>query len=131
MQSFPETENVRYLGFGLWKNRVDWPLNYLKTVKEVKVFGIFILDSYRSLVKRNLEFRYEKFMEIVKSWTPRDLDTLFQRVEVLRLFALSRVYYVASILPLNITMVRKFEKDMGKFIWTASGKILRVSEECS
>ena len=119
-------KKCKVLGFGLWKNRVDWPLNYLKTVK---VFGIFILDSYRSLVKRNWEFRYEKFMEIVKSWTPRVLDTLLQRVEVLRLFALSRVYYIASILPINITMVRKFEKDMGKFIWTASGKILRVSLE--
>ena len=45
------------------------------------------------------------------------------------MFALSRVYYVASILPINIIMVRKFEKEMGKFLWTSSGKVLRVSME--
>ena len=105
---------------------MDWPLDYLKTVKEIKVFGIFLMDSYRSMVKRNWDYRFEKFQEVVNSWSPRILETLTQRVEVLRMFALSRVYYVASILPVRITMVRKFEKTMGKFIWTASGKLLRV-----
>ena len=34
---------------------------------------------------------------------------------------------MATILPINITMVKKFEKEFGKFLWTASGKVLRVS----
>ena len=50
-----------------------------------------------------------------------------QRVEVLRMFALSRVVYVASKLPIRKTMIKKFEKEMGKFIWNASGKVMRVS----
>ena len=91
------------------------------------MFGIFITDSYRGLLKRNWDFRFEKFQEAIKTWSPRMLDTLSQRVEVLKLFALSRVYYVASILPINKTMVSKFEKDMGKFVTTLSGKVLRVS----
>ena len=36
---------------------------------------------------------------------------MLQRVEVVKVFALSRVYYVASILPTNKTMVNKIEKD--------------------
>ena len=60
--------------------------------------GIFVLGSFLS-----------------SSWSPRVLETLSQRVEVLRVFALSRVYYLASILPINVTMVRKFEKEMAKF----------------
>ena len=60
--------------------------------------GIFVLGSFLS-----------------SSWSPRVLETLSQRVEVLRVFALTRVYYVASILPINVTMVRKFEKEMAKF----------------
>ena len=104
-------------------------MNFLKSVKEVKIFGIFALDSYRSLLKRNWDFRFERFLEVVKSWSIRVLDTLFQRCEVLRTFALSRVYYAASILPMNITMVKKFEKEIGKFLWNASGKVLRVSLE--
>ena len=91
-------------------------MNFLKSVKEVKIFGIFALDSYRSLLKRNWDFRFERFLEVVKSWSIRVLDTLFQRCEVLRTFALSRVYYAASIFPINITMIRKFEKEIGKFM---------------
>ena len=45
------------------------------------------------------------------------------------MFALFRVYHVAYILPINITVVKKYEKELGKFMWTASGKVLRVSLE--
>ena len=96
-------------------------------MQELKIFGVFFVDSYRSMIKRNWDFRFVKFLDVIKSWSPRVLETLSQRVEVLKVFALSRVYYIASILPINITMVRKFEKEMGKFLWTASGKVLRVS----
>ena len=70
---------------------------------------------------RNWDFRFEKFHEAISTWSPRVLDTLSQRVEVLKMFALSRIYYVASILHINKTMVTKFEKEMGKFLWTSSG----------
>ena len=99
-------KKCKVLGLGSWANRVDWPLDYLKTVKEIKVFGIFVLDSYRSLIKRNWDFRFDKFVNAVKSWTPRIFETLGQRVEVLKLFAFSRVYYVASILPITETMFK-------------------------
>ena len=93
------------------------------------MFGVFIQDSYISLLKRNWDFRFEKFVDAIKSWTSRILETLFQRVEVLKLFAFSRIYYVASVLPINKTMVKKFEKEVGKFLWNASGRVLRVSLE--
>ena len=50
----------KVLGFGIWKDRSIWPLDYLKHVKEIKMFVIFITDSYRGLLKRNLDFRFEK-----------------------------------------------------------------------
>ena len=114
------------IGFGSWKDRTAWPLDYLKTVKEVKIFGIFFMDSYRSMIKKNWEFRFERFQDVIKSWSPRILETLVQRVEVVKVFALSRVYYVASILPIRVTMIKKFEKVIGSFLWNASGKVLRV-----
>ena len=68
-------------------------------------------------------------MAAIRSWSPRVLETLLQRVEVLKLFAFSRVNYVASVLPITETMAKKFEKEVGKFLWNASGKVLRVSLE--
>ena len=75
----------------------------------------------------NWDYRFKKFSDAIFSWSPRILDTLQQRVEVIRTFALSRVYYVAAILPVKVAMVKKFESLMGKFIWNFSGKILRIA----
>ena len=95
------------MGFGGWKERSNWPLSYVKTEKEIKIFGIFINESYKSMVARNWSYRFAKFQNCLKSWSSKFLPSLGARVEVLNVFALSRVYYVASILPINKTMVKK------------------------
>ena len=102
-----------------------WPLDFVKSVKVIKVFGIFVQDSYRAMIKTNWDFRFTKFNNCVKTWSARNLPSLLSRVEVLKVFALSRVYYVASILPITKTMVKKFESIIGKFIW--KGRLLRVA----
>ena len=102
-------------------------MDYVRTVKEVKVFGIFFLNSYKNILKRNWDYRFRKFEQTVISWSSRRLNLLVQKVEVLKIFALSRVYYVASVLPMTKTMGAKFEKLIGKFIWSHSGKLLRVA----
>ena len=108
-------------------------LNFLKKQALVS-YKIFLIkknkcNSYRDIIKLNWEHRYKKFSDIVYSWNNRVLETLSQRIEVLRMFGLSRVYYIASILPLGTTMAKKFESLMGKFIWNFSGKLLRISME--
>ena len=114
------------LGFGRWKARKTWPLEYLRTVKETKVFGIIVSNSYRHMLKRNWDTRYEKLEQTLFSWGGRLLNSIYQRIEVVKIFALSRINYVASILPLPKSTADRIEKVIGKFIWTASGKILRV-----
>ena len=57
------------------------------------------------------------------------MPSLASRVTVIKMYALSRVYYVGSILPVTKTMVKKFESCMGKFIWSSSGWMLRVALE--
>ena len=115
------------IGFGKWSNKTIWPLAWLKPVKSLKIFGIFIADSYNEIQKLNWEHRFKKFSDVIYSWSPRILDTLQQRVEVIRMFALSRVYYVAAILPIRPSVVKKFEALMGNFLWRFSGKILRIA----
>jgi hypothetical protein len=83
-------------------------------VKEIKVFGVFIMNSYNDLLKRNWCYRFEKFEQSILSWSPRVLETIFQRVEVVRTFALSRIFYVASILPLPATIARKNLRELSQ-----------------
>ena len=115
----------KVIGFGRWKNRENWPLPYLVSVSELKIFGIIIMNNFKNLLKRNMETRFIKFQQVLISWSSRSFDTLAQRVEVVKVFALSRIYYLASVLPLSRSFISNIEKAIGKFIW--SGKILRVS----
>ena len=120
-------KKCKVIGFGSWVDKQDWPLVWVKPVKSEKIFGIFICDSYRELLELNWSYRFRKFSNIMYSWSNRFLDTLQQRVEVIRMFGLSRVYYVAGVLPMKSEMVKKFESLMGKYIWNFSGKVLRVA----
>ena len=66
-------KKCQIIGFGSWEDRSIWPINYLKTVKEIKVFGVFIMNSYNDLLKRNWSYRFEKFEQSILSWSPRVL----------------------------------------------------------
>ena len=115
-------KKCKVIGFGNWAGKEDWPLAWIKPVKSEKIFGIFICDSYEELLEFNWNHRYQKLSNTVYSWSNRVLDTLQQRVEVIRVFGISRVYYVASVLPMKPGVVKKFEKLMGKYLWNFSGK---------
>ena len=121
------SKKCKIIGFGQWKGKSTWPIDYLQTEEEVKVFGIYIRNSYKSLLKRNWEFRYAKFNSCIQSWSSRNFPSLSSRVETLKVFALSRVYYLAAILPITRVAVQKFEGVMGHFLWNRSGWMLRVS----
>ena len=128
MEQFcPEIKKGKVIGFGNWADKLDLPLDWIRPVKSERVFGIFICDDYDELLKLNWDYRFQKFSVAIFAWSPRVLDRLQQRVDVIRMFGLSRVYYVASILPVPPNVVKKFESMMGKFIWNKSGRILRIA----
>ena len=85
------------------------------------------MKFFRSLVTRNWEFRLKKFQEVIFSWSSRSLDTLMQRVEDVKIFALPRVLYVASVLPLSKNTGQKFENLIGNFLWQLSVELYSIS----
>ena len=121
------SKKSKVLGLGTWSKRDVWPLSWLSSEKSIKVFGIFIMDSYREMLNSNWAYRLQKFQGTVISWSSRLLLTLQQRIEIIRMFGLSRTYYVASILPIGSGYVKKFEKIIGKFIWRGSSSLLRIA----
>ena len=96
-------------------------------VDSLKIFGIFIARTYSETLQLNWDFRFNKFRNAILAWSSRNFVSLQQRIEVVRVFGLSRVYFVASILPIRKKMVEKFESLMGNFIWAKRGNNLRVA----
>ena len=62
------------------------------------------------------------------SWSSKQLETLVQRVEVLRLFATSNLWYKASAIPLPDKFSKKFEAAMQKFLWIGKLEKLKIDE---
>ena len=112
-------KKCKVIGFGKWKTRNSWPIPYIETVSELKIFGIIFMNNFRKMLSKNWEMRFTKLQQTLISWSSRILDTLAQRVEVVKLFALSRIYYVASILPIPKNIVTKIEQAVGIFIWSS------------
>ena len=59
---------------------------------------------------------------------PRQLNTLVQRVEVIRIFATSKLWYKASALPLPTKFAKKFESAIFRFLWIGKLKKLKLDE---
>jgi len=48
---------------------------------------------------------------------------------IVKTFAFSRLYYLASILPLPQWTAKQIDSAVGKIIWAASGKIFRLHSD--
>ena len=118
----------KVMGLGAWKDRVVWPLQWLQPKSELKIFGFQITPVYKTTLERCWETCFAGFHKLLMSWSSRQLETLVQRVEVLRLFATSRLWYKASALPLPVKFARKFEAAMVKFLWVGRLEKLKIDE---
>ena len=107
----------KVMGLGPWKDREQWPLQWLQPKTELKIFGFQITPVYKKTLERCWSECLTGFQNTLFSWSSRQLETLVQRVEVLRVFATSKLWYKASALPLPIKFVKKFEAAMIRFLW--------------
>ena len=105
------------LGLGPWRGRHDWPLDWLKVDNMMKIFGFQITPKYKQTLQLSWEACLDGFRKTIMSWKARHLNTLVQRVEVLRVFVTSKIWYKASSLPLPVRFAKKFESLMGSFLW--------------
>lgn len=116
---------TKILGLGRWAGRTVWPLPWVMVVQELKVFGFLFLASYKELVRRNWEVVEAKVRKVLASWESRSLPRMSQRVEVLRTFVASLVWYKCQVLALPVCVAGRLEGQLGKFLWR--GKLERVA----
>ena len=122
------SQKSKVMGLGPWRGRQDWPHDWLKVVNMIKIFGFQITPNYKQTLQLSWEACLDGFRRTVMSWKSRHLNTLFQRVEVLRVFATSKIWYKASALPLPVRYVKKFESLMGSFLWFGRLERLQFDE---
>ena len=118
----------KVMGLGPWRQRQDWPLPWLQVKEELKIFGFYISASYKKTVEKCWKECYSGFHKVLMSWSSRQLETLVQRVEVMRMFATSKLWYMASALPMPSKYVNQFESAMFRFLWIGKLEKLKLDE---
>ena len=56
-------------------------------------------------------------MKTLYSWTDRSLESIYDRAEVIKTFALSKIWFRAQILPMPNVWGRKFESAIAEYLW--------------
>ena len=118
----------KIIGLGEWAEREKWPLNWLKVEKCIKVFGFFFRSNFEEMSKENWQTAVGKFRKVLFSWSSRMLDTLLQRVEILKIFATSKLWYISHVLELPKGVAKQFEKEIGNFVWRGCLERLAIDE---
>ena len=123
-------EKSKVMGLGAWKGKTDWPeeVSWIKTVEEMKIFGLTICPLYQNTLKKTWENVVRGFEKTLFSWSSRSLDTLDQRVQVAKMFAMSKLYYVSQVLPLPKVFCQRIEKRLSRFIFLGRHERLQLSE---
>ena len=106
----------KVMGLGQWEGRTDWPLTWIKTVKEMKVLGFLVCPQYADTLRCSWDSVFRGFQRTLFSWEKRALTTLQQRVKAAKVFALSKLWYVAQVLPLPPAMLKKIESALSLHI---------------
>ena len=110
------------------QGRLTAEVKWLKPEKCLKVFCFIICQTYEETVKKTCEKVMIGFQKVVYSWSTRNLDTLSQRAEVAKTFALSKLYYVAQVLSLNEKYRKQIETSLSNFIFKGRHEKLKLSE---
>ena len=124
------SSKCKILYLGTWRGRQGAPFPWLQVVEELRVFGLILTPDYKETLKRTWEETFRGVQRSIFSWKQRNFDTMVQRVEAARTFALSKLWYVCQVLPLPFTFAKKIESLLSSFIFRGKPERLKLTELC-
>ena len=110
------SEKTKLLGLGHFKGRQEWPLDWIKVEKSLKIFGVTHFPDYKETLDFNWAEATRKLTTCLNSWNTRVLNSVFQRVSVLNVFALPKLWYLCECLPLPAGWASEIEKHVFTFV---------------
>ena len=105
------------ISLGAWKGRHIWPLTWLQTVPSMKTFGIHFHTTYEETVEASWQACLTGVKKRLMSWASRAVPTLSQRIKVLGTYALSKLWYVAQVIPLPQRICNQLDVMVRAFLW--------------
>jgi hypothetical protein len=113
------------VGLGSWAGREEWPLDWIRVAKEVKIYGITFTASHVATTRLTWDRVISGLEATLRAWSHRHLPTLLMKRNALEIFALSKLWYHAQILPLPPACVQRIKQVAGAFLW--AGRLERLA----
>ena len=104
------TKKSKIMYLGSWAGKKDSPFTWLKVVEEVKVFRIILTPKYSVTFRRTWEEVVQGPRKTVYSWRDQELDSMFQKADVVRTFAQSELWYICQVLPCQTPLLRRLSR---------------------
>ena len=118
---------TKIMGFGEWRNKITWPGNrYTPELSSLKCLGINYYNEWEETIKNNWLLIERKINTHIRCVSQRPL-TIFQKSFYTNTVLLSKMLYMANIIPVNSEIVKRIVKCIFSFIW--NGKYNPVKRE--
>ena len=105
------------LWLGPWRNRLDAPVAIKWTSSKIKILGVFI--GHGDMAEANWRPRLDSVARCLNAWRSRSLSYAGKAV-IVNMLALSRVWYVASLVHMPPWVLSELNQLVFHFFW--SGK---------
>lgn len=123
IESFEVTTNsqinknkTKILALGNWTNRKKWNPAWLQPVETMRVLGVKFRSNIRLTIKENSESLIKKTNQSIIAAAKRRL-TVQQRVLYFNMYVISKIAYVAKVLPLPKKTIKTIQNAGNKFVW--------------
>ena len=118
----------KIMGIGGWEGRTRWPLPWLKSENKLEIFGVTMCPTYDGILQENWSKLNRKYEQCINAWKLRLLDTIQQRIQVVKTFAMSKLWYMAQVLPLPEEWAKKIDTTTRNYIWRGMLEKLPLEE---
>ena len=117
---------MKVCGEGGTKNKqTNCRLFGIKWPEKIRCLGIYIGHSEEKNIQKNWFDKIAKVEEMLESWKNRKLS-LFDKVQIVKTFAISQFVLPASLLVVPDGVVKQIESQVYKFLWGSRDKIKRL-----
>lgn len=116
---------TRVMGLGVWRERQDWPVEWITPAQQLKIFGVVFQPSVEETRRGSWDLAVGKVEKCLKAWGGRPLTTIVQRKQALQAFAWSKIWYLAQVLAPTSKHLARLRQMASKFLWM--GRLERLT----
>ena len=111
------TQKSKVTGLGKWANKADWPISWLGPENVTRVLGFWLGPTVEISVGKTWEKVGEGFRTGILAARRFNLPLLQDKLEYINIFCLSKLWYVAHVMPMARSVADKFEKQVRAYLW--------------